>query len=363
VYTINDPALYNYDGVSLFSSTVNVSTTRFLERLGLIGWDSGNRYSYADSSPLTAALLNIRYMTARDGVWHGKLAYWNEIANEDMTILLENQRNLPFGFMADGALADYTGEGAHPFDNQNELFRLLSGEDTELFTLLDMIHVGHENLDVFRQGLGEYRYESLGADGMRLKWNYEAPEDGMYYAYAEIDKAEKTEISMDGNVLSSPETRRPYIFPVGEFLAGDIFSLSADLPDETTRGNARIFVARFDDARFDAVQAALAEGAMKIDSFTDTEISGTVSVAVDGLLYTSIPSEPGWRAWVDGDETEIIPLGGSMAMVPVTAGQHEIMFRYFPGGMGVGLIVTASAVVLFVVFAWVGRRKKLTINC
>jgi uncharacterized membrane protein YfhO len=355
-YSLNDPSLYHYNGVSTFSSTVNVSTTKFLEGLGMSAWDTGNRYAFAESSPFASALLNIRYLVARDGVWSGN-AYWSDIAQQGDAVLLENQAYLPFGFLASDELAGYAVNEDNLFLSQNELFRRATGLTGDLFTVIDMVHVGHKNLGVYRQSLGNYTYEEeVAGEAKTLKWNYEVPEDGAYFVYALISGVDKMSITMEGETLDTAEIKRPYLFPAGEFGAGEIFSVTADVPEETAKGSIRIFVARFDDALFDEGYRVLSESPMDVTAFTDTKITGAIDAPRDGLLYTSIPYEPGWRAFVDDAETEIIPLGGSMAMVPLTAGNHTIEFRYFPGGMKAGLLVTGLCVLLFVALVWLEWR-------
>ena len=64
-YTINDSSIYGYKGVSFFSSTVNESVTNFVNGMGMIGWDAGNRYYYCENTPLISSILKIDYMLAR----------------------------------------------------------------------------------------------------------------------------------------------------------------------------------------------------------------------------------------------------------------------------------------------------------
>ena len=73
-----------------------------------------------------------------------------------------------------------------------------------------------------------------------------------------------------------------------------------------------------------------------------------------GTLVLSEVAYPGWTAWVDGQETGIEVVGGLLRGVRLAAGDHEIMFRYRPWTvfLGVGLTLLAS---LTLALAW--RRR------
>lgn len=95
-YTINDPALYGFKGVSQFSSTANVSVTRYLESLGLMASAAGNRYYYTQSTPIINAFLNIKYLMAHDG-YSGDETYLDEVSSEGTVKLYKNNAYLPIG--------------------------------------------------------------------------------------------------------------------------------------------------------------------------------------------------------------------------------------------------------------------------
>ncbi len=65
--TLNDGALNHYHGLSMFNSMANENMTRFFENFGMMGWKSGNRYTYAESSPVTNLFMNLKYIIARSG--------------------------------------------------------------------------------------------------------------------------------------------------------------------------------------------------------------------------------------------------------------------------------------------------------
>lgn len=75
-----------------------------------------------------------------------------------------------------------------------------------------------------------------------------------------------------------------------------------------------------------------------------------MDAAEDGLFYTSIPYENGWRAYVDGVEvplaqtasasSESVRLTDAVIAFPLTAGQHTIELRYTAPGLKTGAIIS-----------------------
>ena len=73
-----------------------------------------------------------------------------------------------------------------------------------------------------------------------------------------------------------------------------------------------------------------------------------------GTLVLSEVAFPGWSVWVDGGKTELRLVGGLLRGVSLTPGEHEIVFRYRPWTvlLGVGLTLVAS-----LTLALVWRRR------
>ncbi|MDD6261680.1 MAG: YfhO family protein [Clostridiales bacterium] len=105
-----------------------------------------------------------------------------------------------------------------------------------------------------------------------------------------------------------------------------------------------------------AVSKLQADG-LRIKSFSNTRISGSVSFSEDGLLFISIPADRGWSVYVDGNRTEPQKVAGYFLGVPVASGDHEVRLVYRTPGLTAGLIISllSSAAVILL---WSYVRKK-----
>ena len=368
-YTINDPALYGFKGVSQFSSTANVSVTRYLESLGLMASAAGNRYYYTQSTPIINAFLNIKYLMAHDG-YSGDETYLDEVSSEGTVKLYKNNAYLPIGFAADKSIMNYIGESKEQVENQNELFRLATGLDANVFTAVSIKDVGHKGLNVVKQSVGNYSYQynkpEDGSDDCYVKYNYTVPDDGPVYAVFFFDNTNGFQVKKDGvTVHSFGNQKYKNVAALGNFKAGDVITLYSNVEKEKS-GSGKVLVYQANEELLRQGIEKLSKGGIAVSDYSDTEIKGTFTAENDSVFYTSIPYDGGWKVYIDGEEAEVTPLKNAVVCVPVTAGSHEIRFKYCPPGFAAGAAITVGSVIVFAAI-WIlekkYRKKVKTLNC
>ena len=159
-YTINDPCLYRYYGISQFSSMSNAAVSNYMEHLGIVSQPGGNRYYYGATSPFTNALLNLKYVISKTGT--NSDTYLKEIADAGGAKLYENTSYLPFGFVTDIGLKDFKlSNPNNPFYYLNALYRSMTGIDKDLYSYILMTNGEGENATITNEddATGVYNYE------------------------------------------------------------------------------------------------------------------------------------------------------------------------------------------------------------
>ena len=68
----------------------------------------------------------------------------------------------------------------------------------------------------------------------------------------------------------------------------------------------------------------------------------------DSVLVVSQTYYPGWRAWVDGQEAQIVPADYALTGIAVTAGSHDVRFAYQPRSFQLGIAITIAALLVSV---------------
>ena len=366
--TLNDGSLNDYNGLSMFNSMANVDTTRFFENFGMMGWKSGNRYTYAEGSPVTNVFMNLKYIISRDGIYRNTydLSEAYAVGNEK---LLKNDHYIPMGFMVNNNLTQWVEndneDQFNPFDQQNEFFKLATGINENVYTSLDVVSQGHydyEKFPVTKTSYGNYSFSCTDASiTPHVKWNYEAPEDGLYCMYAKISGGDNvTVMQNDAAQGSTYGMGRPYIACIGYFNKGDKISVYSQL-EQGQSGSAQVYVNLLNQEVFEKGYEKISKDVMTTESLTGSSMEGTIDVSEDGLFYTSIPYEEGWTAVVDGKEVEITPVGGSLLAFPLLKGSHEIKLYYYPKGFWPGFAVTTICLLTFAglcAYTYIIKKKK-----
>lgn len=366
--TLNDGSLNGYNGLSMFNSMANVDTTRFFENFGMMGWKSGNRYTYAEGSPVTNVFMNLKYIISRDGIYRNTydLSEAYAVGNEK---LLKNDHYIPMGFMVNNNLTQWVEndneDQFNPFDQQNEFFKLATGINENVYTSLDVVSQGHYDYNKFpvtKTAYGNYSFSCTDASiTPHVKWNYEAPEDGLYCMYAKISGGDNVTVMQNDAAQSSTYGMgRPYIACIGYFNKGDKISVYSQL-EQGQSGSAQVYVNLLNQEVFEKGYEKISKDVMTTESLTGSSMEGTIDVSEDGLFYTSIPYEEGWKAVVDGKEIEITPVGGSLLAFPLLKGSHEIKLYYYPKGFWPGFAVTTICLLTFAglcAYTYIIKKKK-----
>lgn len=352
--TLNDGALNGYHGLSMFNSMANESMTQFFENFGMMGWKSGNRYTYAEGSPVTNLFMNLKYLILRDGIIRNTYDL-TEVRSIETEKLYKNNHYLPMGFMVNSSLEnweeDENEDQFNPFEKQNEFFRAATGISEPVYTRVETSSESHSDstiVNVRKLSYGNYSFTSVNnSAAIKLQWNYTAPVDGLYLMYGDVTEGDDLSVSCNG----VPQTKkigmgRSYIASIGYFSKGDLISVGAD-PKAGTSGTAKMYVDVLNSSVFEKGYEMLSKQVMKTESTTANEIKGSINVTSKGLFYTSIPYEKGWSATVDGEAVELKPVGGSLVAFELDEGQHDIVITYYPAGFWPGLAATVFCMLIF----------------
>ena len=370
--TLNDGALNGYHGVSIFTSSANVNFNRFTHALGLSSWPGSNRYAYLEGTPFANMMLGIKYLLDRDNQQRN-YSYNTLLASAGETKLLENSAYIGLGFMADPALSDFVHKNSanDPYQEQEELFRLATGLERTLYTRIEAVGVKESEHCTLREpvsGGKQYSFNATAAtEDEEISVLYTIPADGLYSATTTIEHGkENVSVYLNDSFLFSRSIKARSLFSLGDLRAGDELKLTYTAKAGKS-GKITLEVAQMDTALFDAGFATLADEPWVLTEFSDTRLCGTVDAKQDGLFYTSIPYEPGWSAYVDGEQIALaesydpqlkdVALTDAVVSFPLTAGSHTIELRYEAPGLKAGAVISAASLLLLAALLFVQRKK------
>jgi hypothetical protein len=108
-------------------------------------------------------------------------------------------------------------------------------------------------------------------------------------------------------------------------------------------------------------------GTSPVDATIVAEGTAALDLLADapggGFLVLTDPYHPGWRAFVDGEETPILRADYLFRAIALPPGSHEVRFAFAPPSLqrgailsAAGLIIAASAIVVGASVLLVGSR-------
>jgi hypothetical protein len=99
-----------------------------------------------------------------------------------------------------------------------------------------------------------------------------------------------------------------------------------------------------------------------IAAYAPERVEIHVDAPTQGLLVLSDTDYPGWRAWLDGEATEILRANGLYRAIVVPPGRHRAVFQYEPRSFTLGsrISLASLALVVLVPMAASWGRGRLT---
>lgn len=368
-----NPSWYGYNGISMFSSMAYEHSSNLYYNTGIAG-NFINSYTYRPQTPVFHSMFNLKYLVDNDPEVHLDPKYFSQIGELSGLTIYKNNYYLPIAYGVKDDLVNWDHATGNPFQVQNDFIHRAAGVGEDVFTNVTLTDVTYSNVDPFTDVLnsGSYSFSktNAGADGsFTLSF---APEDtARYYVYCRTGNADTLYLSADDGYSAQAvvSTDNQYVFDMGTRTKDVTIRLEVPLNDDS--GNVELFVVKQNDDVFQKAYNILSRNVMKVTSFEDTFVEGTVTLDQGQMLYTSINYDEGWTITVDGktinydlamSSGEVERIGDALIGLHLEPGTHTVSFRYHAKGLRSGLLLTLLGVLLLVALTLlperVGKRKR-----
>ncbi len=351
-----DPCWYNYNGISTFSSMAYEKVSNMQSHLGMFG-NYINSYTYNRQTPVYNAFFSMDYIVENDTgeTTDFNKAYYKEIGKVAKYTAYENLYSLPIAFRVNPEILQWTHDNPNPFEVQDELFMNSTGMETGVFNTMSLDSIygsGVDCNDLSYEDDGYFPYEVTGDGSNSVTMEFKVEKTGNGYLYFKSSNTDVDQITItlpDDSTVNQNVDYKPYVYDLGQLEKGDIITIYAPL-NEKKDGYFYVFATTADEEVFKEGYDVLKKDSLNVTSFDDTEITGTIDVSEDGILYTSINYDTGWSVYIDGEKvakSNIHDIGqGALLGVDITKGHHTVTLKYTPEGLILGIIISAFALVL-----------------
>lgn len=323
----NDPILFNINGLSLYSSTLNQDTLQMMHNLGYFSLNV-RRISYYGGTNLTNALFGVYY----------RIRQWDNHYHVE-----ENYSAPSMGFLVDKNVYDFQMYTKQALTNQDLLWQALNGNSYQYLKNADISSM--DQTDVGKKTLYDYQLTTRTSGPLYF---YVSP---MNYDTAKIYVNGKRVQTASMNVYSAATLR------LGHFKTGEKVDVKI-MTNKSLDLNPSYFQS-LDQTAFLASLKKFRANSLKITSTLNHDtVRGTIDVAKDSPMLFSIPYDDGWSIKVDGKKAKIHKVVDNLMAVNLKAGKHQVALNYQVPGLKLGWAISILSVGLFATFNCIERKKR-----
>ncbi|MDO5424159.1 MAG: YfhO family protein [Eubacteriales bacterium] len=350
--TESDPMLLNYNGLSHYSSTEKSFVKYFM---GQMGFRNYNYWSYYNKGSTYAAdsLLGVKYILSKEPLEepYQLLETINGIS------IYQNPYAMPIGFMADDSILALDIDNSHKFELQNALWKALADEvGKDIFCEEEIEDIQLNNLEYISSDF-DYDVKKDEHQESSIEYTFTAKSNYPVFGYLGTDDMKPVRVEVNGKELGSYfNTYEYHIMRFGTFEKGEEVTVKIILEDSSVNITDVWFYEQDMDV-FQEYYAALEE-VFQIEEYSDSRFYGKVSnkTGRDYLLFT-IPYEKGWKAYVDGVETETSMAAETFLALKIPEGEHEIEIKYVTEGLEFGILVSGIALLILVGWGFIRQKR------
>lgn len=401
--TIDDGALYTYNGVTLFSSTANEQVAKSMRRLGVNG---NNLNSYKLQKPLNflADFLSLKYIISETETYQdwqkvdlAQLAGAEALADKQSKWQLwQNPHVAKQAFVWPEAISEFKLSASNPYFNYNELAAKLLGEnevgkdfslrsETSLPCLYNSLAVFSETSHLVNLTAANQEYELKAVSGDKVKKVNDTQKSFAELIYTASEDNEDIslyascnyKLNFTGQVNDEKlqhEFGQAEIVQLPLLKRGDKLKLRFEFGEN--KGSAKIALAKVN-------QAVLAKLRAKLRSGFDWQLISSRHLKADlgklelpktteaNWLYTTIAYDPGWHLYVDGVEVERTSWldisehkkdqAGSFLAFKLPAALNsssKLDLIFWPAKYLTGLAISLFAVIISGAYIYLVKRKR-----
>ncbi len=351
----NDPYLFDMNGLSGSTSTLNQETIKLLKNMGLSS--KAHWSKYLGGTPVLDTLFGIKYLICEND--DPQPLYEYQFSRNSDLAVFKNPYALSIAYGVNNSLAsfDINGEGLYsPFDKMNAMVTAMLGSEETVQIFKPETNVVNTTSNTVHSTIAEHdKYVPVSEGTSGSVYTITITDSDTLYCYFPSDYTRETELYLNGEKFGTYYQNESYrIVELGSFEVGETITVELRLLSDVLyiRENQNYFC-YVDEEAFKEYMPQLGESQFKIDSYTESKFEGTINMTGDdSLVFTSIAYDEGWKVYLDGEEVELIKLIGGTIGFYAPAGEHELTMKYRPDCLTLGLALSALGLVLFI-GAWI----------
>lgn len=356
-----DPAWFGYNGVSTFSSMAYEKMSNMQSNLGLYS-NYINSYTYYLQTPIYNMMNSLKYIVDNNPDVTVSDDYYTEVTGVDDMTAYSNNYYLPIGMAVNSDLKDWYAGYTNPFSVQSEWLDLATGVDG-VFDMMDISDIRYFNMDEITTGLdtGDLYFQKTGAGEGELVFVLKVEQTKHCYLFVDSDSFDSILITKgEGSVTQ--DTDEPYIYDLGVVTPDDTVEVTVTVPEDGDEyGYMNFYPYYINDDALNEGYDILKSNQLKVDSFEETKITGSIDADKDCMMFTSIPYDKGWTVKIDGKEIadkDYIALQDAYLCFNLPKGEHKIEISFKQRGLLEGAAISAGTLIILIIAAVILKKRR-----
>lgn len=366
----NDSMLFNYNGLTHYSSCEKDYVESFAQKMGFRNSEVWTFYNQGSTSFIDS-LLGMKYFIS---VFDTTDKPFSALGLYDEAYVYENPYALPIMIPVHSDFSKVDMNSNNLFEIQNEIVHEF-GVDEDILTTVDIEDIAltnvrkvtyvdsdkesgeHNNSE--NSGLVVTRYERVDSDNEAyIEYILRPQENDNLYLYFDAPHEQYTEIYVNDAYFDDYFTDwRWNILKIGKYPKETEVHVKLTVNDDGLDISDPYFYIESEDVLRMWYEKVTAEKT-NLNKISSSHFEGSAILNVDGYLMLTLPKEKGWNINIDGKRTKYTEALGALIIVPVQAGEHVIDMKYIPPGRNLGVIITTITVIILFLINILHASKK-----
>lgn len=332
----NNGLLLNYNDINLFTSVRNKNTIEVLEKLFNTSVLDDCNVNYLYNNPITNSLLNIKYYITKTN----NLDYYEKINTINDYQIYQNNDVTSIGFLTTKEITKLKLTDKY-IDNINKFVKTINNSDINILKEIDLKD-------------STVSCTSFCIINGTPEFNYEYTSDNNYFLFVHKDKT-----STDKSNYQIIINDKTYTNPNIPYLINNKDEIKIQITTETSKSNNykyHVYLVSYDEY-LKLIQNINENKVNNIDYISDSNFTLDVNAKNDGLLFTTIASDNGWKVFIDGKESNFEKIYDGLIGINLSKGNHKIKFTYSPKGFKEGTIISIISLIISVIYIRKERKN------
>ena len=363
-YICNQPALYNFKGISIFTSTARESFVTFIKNLGFHnnGINSMRNFGLTEVTGTLFGVHNMYDLNKNSPI----PVCFEEVETGNSIRKCVNPDALSLGYMVDAKALEYhMTQTSVPFISTSAWVKSM-GVTRDVFTEVDLTLSEPTGLT---EGGGNsrtgYKCTFSGSKTASIVVEPQGASAGDHlYLYVVANKPASlsildTNLDTDETKTSSVSGRKGQILDLGYVGENTKKTVMVKFNEsENLSGNLWIQCARVVEPAYQEMVDLLSDEQMQVISYDSTSVEGVVTAKTNGALLLTIPYDENWTALVDGVEAPILPIDDAFMAIELTAGTHSISLKYYPAKFDLCVKISIAAICALILLTVIRKIRE-----